>query len=103
MGRATRGFMEFVSGLLAGVVLGYAAALLLAPAEGKEARTRLHDGADALRERPRQVADDVQARVLRAVEQGRQAASEARSELERSAGLASPELKSDAGDHSATI
>lgn len=103
MGRATRGFMEFVSGLLAGVALGYAAALLLAPAEGKESRTRLQDGADALRERPRQVADDVQARVMRAVEQGRQAASEARSELERTAGLASPKFKSDTGDHAASI
>jgi gas vesicle protein len=89
MRRASRALAEFLSGVVAGLAIGYVMALLLAPDEGTESRTRLKEGTEALRETPRQIAEEVQARVQRAVEEGRQAAAEARSELERSAGLAS--------------
>lgn len=87
MARASRAVIEFVSGLLAGITVGYAVALLLAPAEGSEARARVREGADAFRLTPRQVADEVHARIHHAVEQGRQAAADARAELEAAAGL----------------
>jgi gas vesicle protein len=86
MGRAVRNLVEFVGGLLTGVVIGYTAALFLAPYEGAESRARLREGAGTLAERPRQMADDVQARVQRAVEQGKIAAAQARAELEEASG-----------------
>jgi len=87
MGRDTNPFVDFVSGLVAGLTIGYAASLLFAPQEGAESRARLAVGAEALRDAPRTVLDEVQARLHRAVEEGRQAAEDARAELEAAAGL----------------
>jgi len=87
MARAVRGLIEFMSGMMVGIAMGYAAALLLAPAEGDENRARVREGAEAIRETPHQVAEQVQSRVQQAVEQGRRVASEARTELESVAGL----------------
>ena len=98
MGRAARASGEFLTGVLAGVVLGYVAALLLAPYEGLESRARLQGSATALRDRPRHLADEVQARVQRAVEQGRQAAAQTRAELERAAGMSPSDLASGPDD-----
>ncbi len=91
MGRAMRGFVEFVGGLVIGIAVGYAAAVLLAPHEGAESRAWLSDEAGAFADRPRQVADNMQARFQRAVEQGRIAAAETRAQLERASGLESQE------------
>lgn len=93
MGRAVRGFAEFLGGLVVGIAVGYAAAVLLAPYEGAESRARLYDGAGEFADRPRQMADNMQARFKRAVEQGRIAAAETRAELEKASGLESEETR----------
>lgn len=93
MGRAVRGFAEFAGGLLVGMAVGYAAAVLLAPYEGAESRARLYDGASSFSERPRQMAGNMQARFQHAVEQGRIAAAETRAELEKASGLESQETR----------
>ena len=91
--------------LLLGLAIGAGAALLMAPASGRETRERLQDGARRASRRMKDVADelgdDVSERVSRvrertrdavgsradavrdAVHVGREAASRARSELER--------------------
>jgi gas vesicle protein len=89
--RTLDGAVEFISGLLAGLTLGFAAALLLAPREGSVARSELHDQAEHLRHRPRELVGEVQARLEHAVQEGRLAAAEMRAELEASAGLGAGE------------
>lgn len=77
----------FAGGVLAGLVLGYVVAVLLAPEEGVETRARLQEGADALLTAPRDLADHAQARLQHALDEGRQAAADARAALEASSGL----------------
>ena len=83
-----RSLVEFAFGFAIGVSWGYLAAILLAPHEGATSRMLLQREAGALRRRPRQAVDQVQARVQYAVEEGRRAAAETRAELEATAGLA---------------
>lgn len=98
MGKLLRSTGDFVSGVVAGLTLGYAVALLLAPSEGRQARTRLREGAagafkegaDAIRQAPLGILDEVQARIQFAMEEGRRAAAAARAELEASATRARP-------------
>ena len=87
MKKTLHDFTDFVSGIVAGLSLGFVAALLLAPQEGDETRARLAEGADDALSKPKGVVDDLQTRVSRAIEEGRQAAADARAELEVSAGL----------------
>jgi gas vesicle protein len=80
----------FASGVLMGMAAGYVLALLLAPQEGTDARTRLLDVASSVRQAPAQVAGEVQGRIQAAVEEGRRAASETRDSLEATAGYRAP-------------
>jgi gas vesicle protein len=87
MSKAVKALGDFTSGVIAGLTVGIVTALLLAPREGEETRNLLADGTEGALNRPRELADDIQARILRAIEEGRQAAAEARAELEASAGI----------------
>jgi gas vesicle protein len=101
--RAIRALTEFAVGVLAGIAAGYATALLLAPSEGDEARQRVRQSAEAMKEAPGQVAEEVQVRVQRAVDQGRKAAEDARAELESAAGFKSGEWPADIPSSSGAI
>ena len=104
-----RNLADFTGGIVAGLTVGFGVALLLAPREGEETRALLSEGADEARHKPREVVDDLQSRVNRAIEEGRQAAADARAELEESAGLRRPRrtealrAASAAGDGAAEI
>jgi gas vesicle protein len=87
MSKTFRSLTDLASGLVAGLTVGFVAALLLAPEEGDETRARLAGGAGGALRKPRDIAEDLQARVNRAIEEGRQAAAEARAEMEAAAGL----------------
>jgi len=87
MSKSVRSFTDLMSGIVAGLTVGFVTALLLAPEEGDETRAKLGGGADEALRKPREIADDIQSRVNRAIEEGRQAAAEARAEMEASAGL----------------
>lgn len=80
-----KSLVRFVSGVLVGVAFGYVLAQLLAPSDGGEMRHAFGGQSDALREGQRQLADAAQARIRRAVEEGRRAADAARAELEAQA------------------
>jgi gas vesicle protein len=85
MGTLLRWAGKFVGGAVVGLALGYVAAVLLAPDEGDDGRPKRLEGAEAFREVPRLLIDDMQARLQFAVEEGRQAAAAARAELETAA------------------
>ena len=87
MGKAVDALAEFLGGMLAGIAVGYAGALLLAPREGAATRARVRDTALTLKAAPAQVAGEVQGRVQSAVEEGRRAAAGSRRELESVAGF----------------
>lgn len=87
MTKSLRSLTDLVSGVVAGLTVGFVTALLLAPDEGDETRAKLGEGAEGALRKPRELADDIQTRVNRAIEEGRQAAAEARAEMEASAGL----------------
>ena len=87
MSKGLRGIADLASGIVAGLTVGFVTALLLAPQEGDETRSQLEDGVDTAIQKPKHMADDLQARVHRAIEEGRQAAAEARAEMEAQAGL----------------
>jgi len=80
--RTIASILAFFMGLVGGVALGYGLALLLAPAEGSQARERLRGEARALGEQPRELAQVVRDRVEAAVAEGRRAAALRRAELE---------------------
>lgn len=80
---------NFMLGTIIGIVLGGAAAILLAPAEGAETRRKLRETADQAREKVKDLAakgkDFVhvkQSQLHEAVEAGRRAAKEKREEIE---------------------
>lgn len=85
--RVLRDLADFGGGMIAGVTVGFVAALLLAPHEGEETRALIREGAGDAMQKPGDVVDDLQSRVNRAIEEGRQAAAEARAEMEGSAGI----------------
>jgi gas vesicle protein len=87
MVRALANIVDFTGGVVAGFAFGVVAALLLAPSEGEEMRARISSSAEDALQKPRDVVDDLQTRVSRAIEEGRQAAAEARAEMEQSAGI----------------
>lgn len=87
LGGSSRSVMDFMVGVVSGLALGYVFGLLMAPDEGAASRARLQESAEAWREAPRQVVDEMQLRVHRAAEAGRQAAAETRAELESASGL----------------
>lgn len=87
MGRFLRDISDFGGGLLAGFAFGVVAGLLVAPREGEETRAILADTADDALHKPREVVDDLQSRVNRAIAEGRQAAADARAEMESAAGI----------------
>lgn len=82
-----RSASDFGGGLVAGFAFGFVAALLVAPHDGEETRALLADTADEAMHRPREVVDDLQSRVNRAIAEGRQAAADARAEMETAAGI----------------
>lgn len=81
MTKATRWLGDFVGGVTLGLAVGYVVAVLLTQREGEDTRAKLLEGAEALREAPRALVDDVQARFQFAIEEGRTAAAAARAEL----------------------
>jgi gas vesicle protein len=87
MSKVLRTLTDLGSGIVAGLTVGLVTALLLAPEDGEETRAKLTGGAEGALRKPRELAEDLQARVNRAIEEGKQAAAEARAELEASAGL----------------
>ena len=87
MGRFLRSIADFGGGLVAGFAFGIVAGLLVAPREGEETRALIVDTADDALHKPREVVDDLQSRVNRAIAEGRQAAADARAEMENAAGL----------------
>ncbi len=87
MGSFMRSIADFGGGLVAGFAFGVVAGLLVAPREGEETRALLADTADDALHKPREVVDDLQSRVNRAIAEGRQAAADARAEMESAAGL----------------
>jgi gas vesicle protein len=87
MSKTLRTIADLASGVVAGLTVGFVTALLLAPEEGDETRSKLTAGAEGALKKPRELADDIQVRVNRAIEEGRQAAAEARADMEASAGL----------------
>lgn len=89
---------DFLAGFLLGALVGAAAALLLAPAPGREVRDRLKERAIELRERARnleldaarleelkargqQLLEEQRARFREAIEEGRMAAARRKEEL----------------------
>jgi gas vesicle protein len=78
-----RALVQLMGGFVAGLAVGYVVSVLLAPDDGVDPRTRLQDGAMALKDAPRQV----QARVQTAMAEGQRAAAETRADLEATAGL----------------
>jgi gas vesicle protein len=87
MGRAFWTVVDFAGGIVAGFAFGAIAALLLAPREGVETRAKLSTSAEEALQKPREVVDDLQSRVTRAIEEGKQAAADARAEMEATAGI----------------
>ena len=87
MGRAFWGIVDFAGGIVAGFAFGAVAALLLAPREGADTRAKLSTAAEEALQKPRDVVDDLQTRVTRAIEEGKQAAADARAEMEATAGI----------------
>ncbi|MHB9022894.1 MAG: YtxH domain-containing protein [Armatimonadota bacterium] len=88
-----------LSGMLVGLAIGAAVALLYAPQSGRETREDLAESLNELRERvddlTHKVADEAQARfaetkadIVEAVEAGRAAATEKAQTLRKKAGLA---------------
>jgi gas vesicle protein len=87
MSKAVWGVVDFAGGVVAGFAFGMVAALLLAPREGDATRARISTSAEDALNKPLEVVDDLQARVNRAIEEGRQAAAQARAEMEATAGI----------------
>ncbi|HEY3417452.1 MAG TPA: YtxH domain-containing protein [Armatimonadota bacterium] len=88
-----------LSGLVVGLAIGAAVALLYAPQSGEKTREDLAENIDDLRERiddlTQKVADETKARfvetkadLVEAVEAGRAAATEKAQQLRKKAGLA---------------
>jgi gas vesicle protein len=87
MSRNIQAIVGFSAGVVAGLAVGYVAAVLLAPDEGAATRLKLQGGANALLAKPRGAADQLQARLQQAMDEGRHAAAETRAALEASSGL----------------
>ena len=68
---------DFLAGFLVGALVGAAATLLLAPQSGEETRTLIRDKGIELKGQ----ADEVQHRLMEAVEEGKSAASTRKEEL----------------------
>ncbi len=97
--KSEEGGAGFVSGFLLGGLVGAAAALLLTPRSGEETRDTLMDRGIVLKDKAEEVAakareeadellslgktmlEDQKARIREAVEEGREAAAEKKSEL----------------------
>jgi gas vesicle protein len=83
--RDLQALAQFLIGVAAGLVAGYAIAQLLAPDEGNATRRRLLEDAAALRADPHRIVADTQARIDLALTEGKRAADEVRAELEAQA------------------
>lgn len=73
------------AGLLTGVGVGYLLGLVADHFKDARSPEDFQMRAQALAGKPREVADQLQARIEQAVEEGRQAAAETRAELEAEA------------------
>jgi len=73
--------MKFFWGLLAGLVVGVALGLLLAPQSGETTRTQLGEQGVMLRDRTTGLGDEIRARATDALSQGRELYSRTKDEL----------------------
>lgn len=73
--------MKFTVGLLVGFGLGVAAGLLLAPQAGEDIRARLGEQGIMLRDRSKDMGDDLRARANDALAQGREMYQRTKGEL----------------------
>jgi len=68
-------------------MIGYAVGVMLAPEDGADARAKLLSQTRQLGDQQRELTDKMRSRVESAVEEGKRAAAEKRSELEGESGL----------------
>jgi len=73
--------MKFFWGLLAGLVVGVALGLLLAPQSGETTRTQLGEQGVMLRDRTTGLGDEIRARATDALAQGRELYGRTKDEL----------------------
>jgi len=82
LGRLVRAMAVLMLGVAAGVGLGYLIGLLVRHFEGAGSPAELQARALALRDKPLELAGEVQARFQLAMQEGRLAAAETRAALE---------------------
>ncbi len=73
--------MKFFWGLLAGLVVGIALGLLLAPQSGESTRAQLGEQGVMLRDRTTGLGDEIRARATDALAQGRELYGRTKDEL----------------------
>lgn len=73
--------MKFFWGLLAGLVVGVALGLLLAPQSGEATRTQLGEQGIMLRDRTTGLGDEIRTRATDALAQGRELYGRTKDEL----------------------
>lgn len=73
--------MKFLIGLLVGFGLGVAVGLILAPQSGEATRAQLSEQGIMLRDRSSGFANEVRARAMNAIAQGREQYTSTKSEL----------------------
>ena len=73
--------MKVLIGFLAGLALGVAAGLILAPQSGEATRAQLSEQGIVLRDRSSGLTDEIRARATNALSQGRDMYSRTKDEL----------------------